>query len=91
MSWSEKYYMEKLYLFQDGVLDIVRKSNIPCYLTGGTALSRGYFNHRYSDDLDIFVTQQAQYPEYVQILFSQFEAAQVSNLNLIKFPQPSQR
>jgi hypothetical protein len=25
------------------------------YLTGGTALSRAYLNHRYSDDLDFFV------------------------------------
>jgi len=33
----------------------VKKSGTPFYLTGGTALSRGYFNHRYSDDLDLFV------------------------------------
>ena len=27
--------------------------NQPFYLTGGTAVSRGYLHHRYSDDLDL--------------------------------------
>jgi len=52
MNLQEKYYRESLYPFQDGVLNIVKKSGTPFYLTGGTALSRGYFNHRYSDDLE---------------------------------------
>ena len=29
--------------------------NSPFYLTGGTAASTGYLNHRFSDDLDFFV------------------------------------
>jgi len=76
MNLHERYYMENLYPFQDGVLNIVKRLPIPCYLTGGTALSRGYFQHRYSDDLDLFVNQQAHYADYVQILFSQLEADQ---------------
>ncbi len=78
MNLSEKYYMENLYPLQDGVLNIVKKFGIPFYLTGGTALSRGYFHHRYSDDLDLFVNQDARYPEYVQELFHQLEAAQAA-------------
>ena len=31
------------------------KLHTPFYLTGGTAISRAYFNHRYSDDLDFFL------------------------------------
>jgi hypothetical protein len=50
MNWRAKHYEANLYPFQDGVLNIVKKSGIPCYLTGGTALSRGYFNHRYSEE-----------------------------------------
>jgi predicted nucleotidyltransferase component of viral defense system len=76
MNWSAKYYTENLYPFQDGVLNIVKKSGAPFYLTGGTALSRGYFNHRYSDDLDLFVNQDDRYPDYVQTLFRHFEIAQ---------------
>jgi len=85
MNLQEKYYTEKLYPFQDGVLNIVRKSEIPFYLTGGTALSRGYFHHRYSDDLDLFVNQSDDYAQYVQLLFSQFEAAQKANLFSIDY------
>lgn len=51
----KKYYEESLYPLQDGILNCVKNSKTLFYLTGGTALSRGYFNHRFSDDLDLFV------------------------------------
>ena len=41
MNLQEKYYTKKLYPFQDGVLNIVKKLNTDFYLTGGTALSSG--------------------------------------------------
>ncbi|MDM8548967.1 nucleotidyl transferase AbiEii/AbiGii toxin family protein [Desulfobacterales bacterium HSG2] len=75
MSLYEKFYRERLYPFQDGVLNIVKKLNIPFYLTGGTALGRGYFHHRYSDDLDLFVNQDQNYSLYVRQIFAAFEAA----------------
>jgi predicted nucleotidyltransferase component of viral defense system len=34
---------------------VVEDLNLNFYLTGGTALGRCYLNHRYSDDLDLFV------------------------------------
>ena len=43
-----QYYEEKLYPIQDGVMSIVSRCNAHFYLTGGTALSRAYYNHRYS-------------------------------------------
>lgn len=45
-----------LYKLQDEVLDIVASLESDFYLTGGTALHRFYYNARYSDDLDFFVT-----------------------------------
>ena len=39
-------------------------SDTPFYLTGGTALSRGYYSHRYSDDLDYFVNY---HPNFMKI------------------------
>ena len=39
---------------------------LPFYLTGGTALSRFYFNHRYSDDLDMFVNRDPGFKEYIK-------------------------
>jgi len=41
------------------------KSGTPFFLTGGTALSRYYLFHRYSDDLGFFVNNDPDYPEYV--------------------------
>lgn len=51
---SESYYRDHLYPLQDKVLYCIDKINTPFYLTGGTALSRCYLDHRYSDDLDFF-------------------------------------
>ena len=65
---SEKYYTEKLYPLQNGVLSLVKKSKTPFFLTGGTALSRYYFHHRYSDDLDLFVANDPDYPTHVKTL-----------------------
>ena len=48
----EVYYQNKVYPLQDEILDLVKSAPVAFYLTGGTALSRFYLNHRYSDDLD---------------------------------------
>lgn len=48
------YYDTKLYPLQDEVLKKLKSLEQPFYLTGGTAVSRGYFHHRCSDDLDLF-------------------------------------
>lgn len=50
-----KYYEESLYPLQNGVLSIVQRSKTSFFLTGGTALSRYYAHHRYSDDLDFLI------------------------------------
>jgi predicted nucleotidyltransferase component of viral defense system len=51
----------------------VKELNLPFYLTGGTALSRFYFNHRFSDDLDLFVNADEKYTSYVENLLSYLE------------------
>lgn len=66
MNESGRYYEESLYPLQDGILNIVRNSGTPFFLTGGTALSRYYTHHRYSDDLDFFVAGDPGFPEYVR-------------------------
>jgi predicted nucleotidyltransferase component of viral defense system len=55
MNMPERYYQNKAFSFQDEVLRLIQKAGSPFYLTGGTALSRCYLHHRYSDDLDLFV------------------------------------
>ena len=50
-----KYYLERLYPLQDNFLKFLDSQNQnQFYLTGGTALSRFYYQHRYSEDLDFF-------------------------------------
>jgi len=56
------YYNNVLYPLQDRVIPLFHET--PFYLTGGTALSRGYFKHRYSDDLDYFVND---HPDFLRI------------------------
>lgn len=51
------YYTDILYPLQDKVLKVLGDVKSEFYLTGGTALSRAYLGHRYSDDLDFFVNQ----------------------------------
>jgi len=58
-----QYYEKNLYPLQDGVLDILSRSDTDFFLTGGTALSRGYYHHRYSDDLDFFLDRSQTYDE----------------------------
>jgi len=71
------YYNDTLYPLQDKVLKLIDELKTPFYLTGGTALSRCYFNHRYSDDLDFFVNKDQNFnklsEQILSILMKNFE------------------
>jgi len=54
-------YQNNIYPIQNELLALVQGANVDFYLTGGTALSRFYLNHRYSDDLDFFVNQNSEF------------------------------
>jgi hypothetical protein len=62
------YYQNILYPLQDNVLKLIALLPVDFYLTGGTALSRAYLNHRYSDDLDFFVNESEKFKEQVEII-----------------------
>jgi hypothetical protein len=62
----EKSYYDRLYAFQDEIMNIVQRQEVDFYLTGGTALSRCYLNHRYSDDLDFFINQAPDFKKQAQ-------------------------
>ena len=76
MKQSASFYRDILYPFQDGILNIVRKLNTPFYLTGGTALGRHYFSHRFSDDLDLFVNSEPNYSRHVAQILNALEENQ---------------
>lgn len=52
---------ERLYAMQDWVLACIRPVRNGLYLTGGTALSRGYYQHRHSEDLDLFLNDASNF------------------------------
>lgn len=79
MNGLEGFYEESLYPLQNGVLNIVKKSGVPFFLTGGTALSRFYTHHRYSDDLDFFVANDPGYLKYVDIVLHALIEAEDNN------------
>lgn len=51
-----RFYEQVLYPLQDRVFEIAAVYEDKIYLTAGTALARFYFQHRFSDDLDFFTT-----------------------------------
>jgi hypothetical protein len=51
---NPSYFYERLYPLQDRVLALIHPLETGLYLSGGTAASRGYLNHRFSDDIDLF-------------------------------------
>lgn len=67
--WQE-YYEKQLYPLQDKALEVITKVNTGFYLTGGTALSRAYLYHRYSDDLDFFVNQKEDFEQETALILN---------------------
>ena len=65
---------KKLYKLQDEVLSLVSKLDNSFYLTGGTALHRFYYNARYSDDLDFFVTNGENFKEDIDEILENLQS-----------------
>ena len=58
---EEIHFYEKIfYPLQDDIFSLIQTDRL--YLSGGTCLSRFYYNHRYSEDLDFFF-DGFQYPK----------------------------
>jgi hypothetical protein len=58
---NSKEHWQRLYALQDAAARVLLGVDHAFYLTGGTALSRGYFGHRYSEDLDYFVNDRPEF------------------------------
>jgi predicted nucleotidyltransferase component of viral defense system len=71
-------YENIIYPLQDRVLAAFEKAGTGFYLTGGTALSRYYFGHRYSDDLDFFVNDDKKFEEYMVSVYSALKDAGIA-------------
>ena len=65
------------------MLSIVKKAGTPFFLTGGTALSRYYTHHRYSDDLDFFVIQDIEYAKHVNLILQNLMDSESTGLIIL--------
>lgn len=75
MNSHSEYYEEKLYPLQDGVLRCVSGCNTEFFLTGGTAINRGFYNRRYSDDLDFFLSASDSFETQTETIISGLKGA----------------
>jgi len=66
MRADSAFYLTRLYPRQNGVLARLASVETGFYLTGGTAASRAYLHHRFSDDLDFFVNDDARFGLWAQ-------------------------
>lgn len=80
---SEAHYLNKLYPLQDSILQLFTEAQIKHYLTGGTALSRAFLHHRYSDDLDFFLNNDPDFEREsdraIDLLNYHFEKVTIDN------------
>ena len=70
------FYFETLYPLQDQVLAVVTQLDTGFYLSGGTAASRGYLHHRFSDDLDFFVNDDLRFRLWSERVIQALDARQ---------------
>ncbi len=69
---ERSFYEETLYPLQDSALSLLQSDRF--YLSGGTALSRWHYGHRYSDDLDFFFRGDAFSKEEFMIVYREIVA-----------------
>lgn len=86
---DKNWFEEKLYPFQDHILSVIGLLASPFYLGGGTAVSRGYLNHRYSEDLDLFMNDNSEFnlwaERLVQLMGQQSDTTLTVNLKEPRF------
>lgn len=59
--FDQRFFFGQLYPLQDAVIATLAGLETGFYLTGGTAASRLYLQHRFSDDLDFFVNDRPEF------------------------------
>ena len=73
---NRNFYLDVFYPFQDRVLKVIQLVGTGFYLTGGTAASRGYLHHRFSDDLDFFVNDDSHFGLWVERIIKALQDGQ---------------
>ncbi len=80
---DKDFYLNRLYPFQDEVLQCIRAVDTEFYLGGGTAVSRGYLQHRFSDDLDFFVNDQPHFIRWAERIIQALSSTSPWRVNVL--------
>lgn len=80
---EKDYYFKKIYPLQDLILQLLKQLNTNFYLTGGTAASRGYLNHRFSEDLDFFVNDDENFQLWSNRFINALEKINIYQLKIL--------
>lgn len=68
---EKNHYPQVVYPFQDKILRIIEQLPVNFYLTGDTALCRGYFHHRYSADLDFCLNADDNFQHQLNLIIDE--------------------
>lgn len=79
---NRDFYFDALYPLQDRVLRSLSGLDTGFYLSGGTAASRAYLHHRFSDDLDLFVNDQKDFGLWADRLIQTLEGQSAWNVGV---------
>jgi len=78
------FYFDRLYPLQDRLIAILSPLKTGFYLTGGTAASRGYLHHRFSDDLDFFTNDDPSFGLWRDRVIEAFRQSEVGQVEVLQ-------
>jgi len=77
---NTSYFFDRLSPLQDRVLALINPLETGLYLSGGTAASRGYLHHRFSDDIDLFADDQKNFVLWAERVIYAISTAKIGEL-----------
>jgi len=77
---NPSFFYDRLYPLQDRVLALIHPLDTGLYLSGGTAASRGYLNHRFSDDIDLFADDDKDFALWAERVIHAISSVKMGEL-----------
>ncbi len=77
---NTSFFYDHLYPLQDKILALIHPLETGLYLSGGTAASRGYLNHRFSDDIDLFADDDKNFGLWAERVIHAFSSAKMGEM-----------
>jgi predicted nucleotidyltransferase component of viral defense system len=79
---NPSFFYDRLYPLKDRVLALIHPLETGLYLSGGTAASRGYLNHRFSDDIDLFADDDKNFGLWAERVIQAISGAKIREISI---------